>query len=154
MKIFAHRYLGVLASVLALVVCLPSYAESGTPHKSVPSNRVKPEGYKKEDCVMMTDACLVCPNASIVGPDLKPIKQEAKECLKKGRSKLLGTKISEVYFSKTKGKNCQSVSSLCALCPDGTFVSPVSDRELNTDLFECVHGPRAKQFVNDQGSEG
>jgi hypothetical protein len=103
--------------------------------------------YKKEDCVALTDACRVCPDATLVGPNLKSLaKPDARECLKKGRSKLLALKASEVYFSKAKGVNCQRISSLCALCPDQVFVSPESDRVLSTDLYECVSGPRTRVF--------
>jgi len=102
---------------------------------------------KSENCLMITASCRVCPDGRMVDSNLKLMKkQDPLVCLQKERSVLLKIRQSELFYSRLKKRNCHVLSSLCALCPDRSFVSLESDQELTTDLFECVAGPRSRQY--------
>ena len=105
------------------------------------------QNQKSEDCPRITASCRVCSDGRMVDSKLKPMnKHDPLFCLQKERSVLLKIRQSELFYSRLKKRNCHVLSSLCALCPDRSFVSIESDQELTTDLFECVAGPRSRQY--------
>ena len=106
--------------------------------------------YTKKECPELTKSCRVCPDLTLIGDDLKPMKnQDPLSCLRReAPQSLRKTKgVSELVFSELKKVNCRVISPICALCPDQSFISVDSGRKLATDLYECVNGPRTKQEV-------
>jgi hypothetical protein len=45
-----------------------------------------------------------------------------------------------------QGMKCIRLRSYCAVCEDGKYYSPKSQRELSSDLYECATRPRARVF--------